>query len=701
MAKKLGPQALRVQAAPVVPTLVAPRFEGLDRLAQSLTTFAGGIQQLGVERAQKQAAEAEEAGRREAALAIAQGKDTFAELEEAGILSKGSNPFFRDGVLEMAGRARADQFGASMQVAYAERFADDPSFDEDDFNDFAEEFATQFEEDHPGMVDPAVTDGFATRAADYLNSQRQKHAGIVADNILELGDETLGTLFRGKILDRLANGDPLTFVADAIVALDEVRAQWLENLGGVDRASRIDKRKMNDKLVAVITSAVTTGDLTDTQATEMLGKMLSGKGSPLINVPRHAEALTVAAGRRASFVLQQDSLEETTRVRAQQRLEDEGRTELWALFDPKTGDLDLGPLMAKVAANPSAYDENYIGDLNRLRNNILSAANAPYVSNQDLKDQIHTNILQRRYTNVSEMRNFIGNSVTRVGGLNPTDASALIKELDRMTTMDSAGGNTLRLFNAGMERVKAGVGAFSPDPIIQASFNKAAVDFSELFQGFIAENPGITLSDPKYQAFLSQTTEDLRNTYLDPVQRGIIDGQLRQVEVADATAHFQTRTFITDVDTLTRWLAETDLELNDENSGSFLSEDINLFFLQPDRALAEEDMTADILRAGVIAQLQRNGVNPNDGKFQKRLDRIKAQILRDNRTRGNTGSLSTALSGLSARTDAALLDSIRQAEIARKAQEQLDRNRAAVLPAPPAQNPNIPVTPTSGSDDES
>ena len=695
MAEKLGAQTLKTQAAPVTPNLAAPRFEGLDRLSQALTSFSQNVQQVTVSEHNKAAKRNEEKGRIAAAEAISQGRETFAELEDAGILDRGSNPFFRDGVLFMAGKARADNYGASLQVAYAERFGNDPSFDENDFDAFAEEFSATFEQENPGMDDDAVNQGFAERASDYLTSMKQRHAGIVASNIENLGNEALRTMYRGSILDAVANGNPLDRVTDVTAGLERVRQERLAALGPNPKPH--EKTAMNKAMAGAIIDAARVGDLTEAEGTEAM-KQLAGGTGPLWGVGENAINLQAAAASYAATVLQRDNLNEVTIMRQQQAATREIHNDIWALYDPRSGTLDIEAILAdvqiKMAGDTRAFDENIVQDLTTFRDNLVAANRRGMESNQPLLESLQSQVIQGTLTD----KKFITDLTGTEGGINPADAWATIQMMDRMKAMKEEGGTNNRMFNAGLDRLKAGLGAFSPDPIIAAAFNTAAPVWTAEYQEWFATNPGEAVSGVKFQEFLTASVERMRAIYLEPGQRELVDSMQRQAVVANKTAHFESITFTSDTNTLLRWLAEDQLELDDEFTGIYISEDQNIFFRADDRQLAEEYMLPDVFEAAVRAQLKRNGINPDDSKIVEQLDNIKAGIIRNEGRRPGTSTVDTAIMGLSSRTDADLLEAMQKAEALRLEIEQSERNEAAALEA--SQNPNIPIVSDGSPDDE-
>jgi len=617
---KLGPQPLTPVATASAPRLASPDVSKTLKLAQSLKEFGQKVTVTTVQRTQQAAKAQEEKGRAQAAAAIAEGKNTIEALVNDGIISRGDNPFFRDGVFAMLGQARADKFGAELTVAAAEAGLQD-SVSESDFDTFAADFAAKFNADNPVPDNAALSDGFAERADQYLNSMRQKHATMVASNITKKGDEALATAYRGVIINAEANVPAKVYVQNISEGLKAQSDSWLETLGRTATAQ--DRTKMNDALVRAVVSGIDDGTLTGEQGKDILRGIKSGTNS-LFSVPRHSDAILKAAQRRASFNQSMNADQQLSLLNKQRTAESEVRQGVFEQFE-KDGRVDLTSVIDQIAqADPGTFSPDFTGELVRLATNLQNAKALDYESNIDLKNSLWTDILQGGQTSMRDISRQIN-----VGQLNPRDASFLRGQLRQIQNDNASQAPQGRMWAQAARELDMAMGGFSPSAITTRRTIDATPVLRDSFQQFITANPDATITSPEFVDWKSNALVAMQHQFMSPTERLLIEDQARQQEATFATQQYEDNTYITNTDTLAQWVAEVELEMDPQTQGSFISDGLDAFFATPGRSVSEQAASDPLTYlTGLQSQLIRNGVKINDSSFRKQVDKLKEEMLR-------------------------------------------------------------------------
>lgn len=618
MADKLGPQILRPVSTATAPDLVAPRFEGLDALADSLSNFGQNVTTVAVNEANRSAKAQGEKGQRAAAEAMAQGKTTIEELVKDGIISKGSNPFFRDGVFSMIGQARADKYGAELTIAAAEAGLQD-SLDEQDFDNFIQDFSEKFNQENPVPDDAAISDGFAQRANQYLAQMRQKHAGIVADNITKKGDEALAQAYRGIIVNAEANVESGAYVNNITESIKAQSETWLETLGR--SATSGDKGKMNDAIVSAVESGVLEGTLTGTQAKDILKGIMSGTGT-LWSVPRHFKTIIRAESTRSALNQSFYNDEQLKILKTQREAEGAARSSVWQQFG-ETGQINLGPILEQVAADPSSYSPDFASELQRLGAAIQEGKQLNYRSNINTYNSLYTDILQKNGVSVTDISRRIGPNQ-----LNPSDASFLIQQLQQQQDQEAQNTPQNRMWSQATSELNQALGGFAPTAVSTQATINATPSLWGSFEAFMQANPNATPISREFVEWKAGALEQMQNQFLDSTTKQILDDLSDQQSASFATEKYSEKAYTDDVDRLIRWVAETELMLDPQVRGDYISDELHDFFAAPGRAISEEAASNPLTyKTGLMRQLQLLGVKTSDKNFKKKVDAAKKMLI--------------------------------------------------------------------------
>lgn len=622
MAQKLGAQKL----APVATTQrlrleVPDTRDQAARLADSLDEFGRKVVGIAVRKTTEAAAKQRGEGERAAAQAIAEGKDTIEEMVEAGIIDRGANPFFRDGVLFMVGQARADAFNARLTIAAAEAGLHD-STDPNAMDDLIESISGEFS----GEEDEAILSGFSEKAAGFATQQKERHARIVATNISKVNDDLPGTRFRGILLDSI-EASPENVVANYIEKATEFSGEWLGNLGRV--ANKGDKRRLNDALVGSIVTGVAGGEITGLQAETILRGISPGTGT-LWGVDRHAEAVRTAITKRAARVQSAYQSDLLSRQKVWQQSETAATSNMWSGYNEDTGELSTVAIEAAVVeaartGQPAPFRPGYVVQMQQVAKNVAASFQRGHLSNVDLFNRTLTDVLRPDST---QTRDSILNLVDgTANGINATDAKSLIDTLEQQRNMALNNPREQRMWAFAYGEVTKALGGFMPNQFTTQAMVKAHPELIVSFNTFRADHPTADYLSEDYAEWLKSAKLGAQDRHLDETSRRTMQRRADLNVAASETEVWRTQAFETDTTKMVRLYAEATWALEHPNH-IFSDELIDLFDVAGGEVTDNAAMQAATYVSALAGQLALAGIPLSSGSVKDEIEEQQKRFAR-------------------------------------------------------------------------
>ena len=616
MAQKLGAQRLAPQATVQKLDLKVGDFETpARRLQQSLDAFAGNVTGITVRKLQEHATGKEEEGRQAAAEAIAQGKDTLEEMVEAGIIDRGSNPFFRDGVLFMVGQARADAFNARVTVAAAEANLH-KSTDPEAMDALIQEVSDEFS----GEESDTINAGFAERAAGFATQHKERHSRIVAANISKVNDDLPATLYRGALLDSI-EASPENVITNFIERAQVVSDNWLGNIEG--GGNKFDKINLNNSLVAAVVSGVRGGEITGLQAEKILQGISPGTDS-LWDVPRHQEAVLEAITKRASRVQSAYQSDLLTQQIAWQSAESLALENMWSGYNEDTGELSTASIeMAMQEAarlgKPLPFRPGWVQQQQTNAKNLAASFQRGHLSNVELFERTLTDVLHPDSTQTRD--SILALVDGTANGINAVDAKSLIDTMEQQRNMRNNNPREQRMWAFAYGEVTKVLGGFMPNQFTTQAMVKAHPELITSFNKFKEEFPNADYLSDDYADWLQKAKLKSQERHLDPTSRATMQRRAELNIAHSETDIWRTIAFQTDSTMLVRLYAEATWALEHPDH-IFSDELIDLFDVPGGEVTDAAAMSAATYVAALAGQLALANIPLSSGSVK---DEIRIQ----------------------------------------------------------------------------
>lgn len=622
MAEKLRAKTLKPAASADRLSLTpGPEFSSLRRLANSLDEFGSNVAGIAVRKTQEHAEGQEEEGRTAAAKAIAEGKDTIEEMVAAGIIDRGSNPFFRDGVLFMVGQARADAFNARLTVAAAEERLHE-STDPDAMDDLIERVSGEFSDEE----DAAILSGFAEKAATFATQQKERHARTVASNISKVNDDLPGTRFRGILLDSL-EASPENVIANFIDGAAKFSEEWLGNLGR--EANRGDRTNLNQGLVRAIVSGVSGGEVTFDQAQKILEGIKPGTDT-LWSVPANAEAVREAHAKFATRTQTAHQMDLLTLQKEWQQSETNAIANMWSGYNEDTGEMSTAAIEAAVVeaartGQPAPFRPGFVEQQQLNAANVAASFQRGHLSNVDLFDRTLTDVLRPDSTQSRE--SILGLVDGTARGINATDAKTLIDVLEQQRNMAANNPEEQRMWSFAYNEVTKALGGFMPNEFTTQAMVKAHPELLTSFRAFQAKNPGADYLSEEYGEWLQKAKLTAQSRHLNAPARATLQRTAELTTGVAETAVWQERQFVTDTTTLVRLYAEAAWAMS--HPGYVMSDELIDFFDVPGGEITDgAAMNPATYVAALSGQLNLANIPLSSGSVQEEIKEQQKRFAR-------------------------------------------------------------------------
>lgn len=582
----------------------------IARLGASLDEFAANVAGITIRKTQEHARSQEEKGRVAAAKAIAAGQDTLEEMVKAGIIDRGSNPFFRDGVLFMAGKARADAYNNALTVAAAKEIPAD-SVDPGAMDDLIENIAAEFIHSEE---DPAIQAGFAERAAGFATLAKQRHAQLVANNLENMNLDQAANLFRGTALGATDGVDAEFIVPNLVMAIQAQAEQWLDN---IPDPSAHDKRTMNRAITSAIASLIEDGALGEEDAIAAM-KLLRGGTGPLWGSKEHSaviqDAIDTAVGRET----RRTKLQKDRELAQQQTREADAMAEMFAAAG-ESGVLDTSKIVAEQrSSHGRAFRTGFADAMRQLSLSYEQAEQDTYVGNEAIERDYIARIFAGENVSLEELsmripaRELTGDQVIMLGNLVTTHRNMLTNnplKAARFRRMDMAikGGLTSwmgsefgsQAYYAALPAMGAALVAWEADPTT-ANF---------------------TAESPEFLKFVDDTMKNLQSQYMEFDKWQDLQEVQAQVEGLNILEAYKTTVYETSPAKLKEWYAETVMM----QEGHVFSSDLADFLTAQGRALDPDAPKEDYIEA-IAGQLEQAGVDLTTEENQAELEELMSEI---------------------------------------------------------------------------
>lgn len=622
MAQKLGAKSLKPVASTQRLRLSVPDFESpARRLQASLDEFAGNVASITVRKANEGAEKQRKAGEAAAAKAIAEGRDTLDEMVEAGIIDRGANPFFRDGVLFMVGQARADAFNARLTIASAEAKLHN-STDPNAMDDLIQEVSGEFADEE----DEAILSGFSTRAAGFATQQKERHSRIVAANISKLNDDLPATLFRGALLDSI-EASPENVIANFIERAQIVSDTWLGNIEG--GGNKFDKINLNNSLVTAVVSGVRGGEITGLQAQTILEGISPGTGS-LWDVPRHQEALMLAITTRATRVQSAYQSDLLTQQVAWQGAEELASRNMWSGYNDETGEMSTANIemqMTEAArlGKPAPFRPGWVAQQQTNAKNLAASFQRGHLSNVDLFERTLTDVLRPDST---ATRDSILNLVDGTAlGINAVDARDLISTMEQQRNMRINNPREQRMWSFAYTEVTKALGGFMPNQFTTQAMVKAHPELITSFRTFKEEHPTADYLSEEYADWLMKAKLGAQERHLDPTSRVVMQRRAELNVAHSETDAWRSTVFESDSTKLVRLYAEATWAL--EHADHIFSDELIDLLDVPGGAVTDAAaMSAATYVAALAGQLALANIPLSSGSVKEEIRRQQERFAR-------------------------------------------------------------------------
>jgi hypothetical protein len=432
MAEKLKARVLTTPDVQTQVQLAQPRYSGLENLAVKLNQFGRTLGSTAVFLHNKHAKEEEEQGVEDAALAISQGRTTVAELRELGLIGKGQDPFYQDGVFKMIGETKANQYANALEINLSKAGAQE-ALTTDIFDQVLEQTSKEFLEGDDEIDNPAIQEGFNVRAAQLVERLRNANASLVAKNVEVRGDEELKYhvfSFLSSLGD-LSNSQE--FFDVGLSGLSRIEDDWFKNThSGI--VSPADKRKFNEAVVQGLISAMWTEDIDPDEAIALSKKLRTGSGTLGLN-PDYAEAL-IRARDEVNIARTNRESQEAARVARErderQRLKTgEMLVDLIETNDESEFQSVLQRYQREVAENAHLYTREYVTGLAASASGVFNNLFTNF-GNEELYNSLYYNLINPASANPLTNQ-MVADAMMMPNGINVEQASRLYQG---MTTRD-------------------------------------------------------------------------------------------------------------------------------------------------------------------------------------------------------------------------------------------------------------------------
>lgn len=609
MAEKLGERALQPVATPQRLQLAIPDFQTkATRLASSLDEFAANVAGITIRKSQEAATKQEKEGREAAAEAIAAGHATLGEMVKAGIIDQGSNPFFRDGVLFMAGKARADAYNNALTVAAAQEIpadSTDPKAMDALIERVAGEFVTSEDDD-------ALRAGFAERAESYAVQQQQRHARTVANNLEDLNLNQAADLFRGVSLQATDGVDPEFMVENLVPA---IRAQAEEYLGNIDDAKPFQRRTMNRAIAAALASLVDDGVLGEDAVKEVALQIKTGTGT-LWGSLEHSATIQAAIDTQVNRETRRLAFEQARELRQKQSNEKDAVDAMF-IAAGESGILDTSEIERRQRA--SGGTEFRLGFMKQMENLSLTfeqAAQETYVGNEALRREYGARILSGENISLPEL----GTRV-KIGELTLDQAVQLGNMSIQHRQMLANDPRKAAMFRRTDAIVKGGLTSWAGSDFGSQSYAAALESMALALGEFQDTHQNATAESPEFLKFTNDLMKDLQRQYMGPGQWQELQEVQAENEGENVKERYNSQVFESSKPKLMRWYAEALMM----SEGFEPSSDLADFFTTPGRGLgADEDIGA--YADAIFGQLVQSGVDMRDPGVIAKIDRMKNDV---------------------------------------------------------------------------
>ncbi len=601
MAEKLGPTGLRPVATTQRLQLAVPDTRPqAARLAASLDEFAANVTGITVRKTREHAKGQEEKGRTAAAEAIAAGQDTIDEMVQAGIIDRGSNPFFRDGVLFMAGKARADAYNNALTIAAAEQIPAD-STDPDAMDDLIESVAGEF---LTAEDDEATQAGFAERAEGYAVLAKQRHAQLVANNLEDLNLSQAADLFRGVAL-LATDGVDKEFIISNLVPAIQVQAE--EYLANLSDPSRHDKKVMNRAITAALGSLVEDGTLGEDDVISAM-KLLKGGTGSLWGIQEHAAVIQEAIDTQVNRETTRHALKEKRELRVKQASEQDA-TEAMFIAAGESGVLDISEIeRIQRESGGTKFRLGYMQQMRELSLQYEQAAQDTYIGDIELRREYGSRILSGEIVSLQELSTRI-----KRGELTLDQAIELGNLVVSHRNMLQNDPVKAAMFRRTDQIIKGALTSWAGSEFGSQSYSAALPAMASALQAWQSDpkNANLTAESPEFLTFVDELKDNLQRLYMDPAQWQDMQETQKQNEAINKLEVWSTALFESNRMTLTKWYAETLLL----ESGRPLSPSLSDFLSAPGRQLDAETLDQGVFSEAIATQLLQAGIKLDDEGF--------------------------------------------------------------------------------------
>jgi len=615
MAEKLGAKKLTPQASVQKLNLAVGDFESpARRLEASLNEFAQNVAGTAVRKHNEHAKSQEEKGRAAAAEAIAAGHTTLEEMTKEGIIDRGSNPFFRDGVLFMAGKARADAFNNAVTIAAAEEIPED-STDPNAMDAIIERVSGEFT---TADDDESTRAGFAERAEQFATTQMSRHAQRVADNLVSKHLDQASDLFRGVVLQATDGVDPEFHVPNVVMA---VQAQAEEYLGAIPDPSAHDKRTMNRAITASIAGLIEDGVLGEDAAISAM-KLLKGGTGNLWGSQEHSAVIQDAIDTQVNRVTRRQKFEDDRILREKQTNEDKATAAMFAAAG-ETGILDIQPMIdMQRESKGKAFRLGYIDAQRQLSLVYEHAAQDTYVGSEVIERDYGARIFagepvsREELAHSLETKDLTLDQVVRLGNMLTTHQNMLANnpaKSARFRRMDAA--------------TKGGMTSWMGSEYGSQAYYASLPAMAAALEGWEADpkNANFTAESKEFLDFTNETMKNLQSRFMETDQWQELQDEQDRIQGVNMLERYKSTVYESRPETLRNWYAEA-LMLSE---GRAPSASFSEFVDAPGRSLGADAPLEDYADA-IFGQMQQSGVAvPQGDELESMMNELRGAVVTD------------------------------------------------------------------------
>lgn len=611
--KKLSGAALQPVATAQRLPLETPQFRGLDRLANTLEDFGTNVTKIAVRKANEDAEEKEQQGILAAQQALAAGRGTVDQMEEDKLITRGDNPFYRQGVFRALGQAKAYAFGNALTVAYGEG-VDPKTTNPEEVDGIIASVSAEFstEDDNEAMLE-----GFSAQAAQQVQRLRDTHAGIVSSNMEGLGN----TLFTANTVAAISSIDqfaPDQRVSGTLALLNGIIDEHLATFG--DNIKPNDFRVMNRSLVngIVAMAADPSSSFTGAEAIAIMEQLTTHKGAKLFHIPEFKELVTNAITKRAGIIQTRINNQHTNDLLAQAKAEEEVLTAFAETGYSEAGLRDA--LQAVHSAAPGVFAAGTDFDLVAKQRAWDEWMQRDIVDNRAVHDQLLGGFLSEEITT---SRVQIENAVFD-GDISATTGLQLQAKLKEQQDIRKNDPRTMGVYREAADQVEAGLGGHLPTDMSAQAFLEARLALRQGVDSWLERNPGLDETSEEFENWLLPFILRLQKKHLTTYQQ--IQGQQQTSQVAFKTIAFRETNFGLSEDQLVSLMAENSL-LRDGSSGYDASDEYYDFFLTDGRMSDNDVNQWSLTRTALLDQLTLGDIDPSEKTFSRKVEAKKTALL--------------------------------------------------------------------------